>query len=74
MKEPITIGFFPLGEYESVEFVQDETGLVYPLTPCCGATAKGMDEYVGCRNCYHEVDSILGMCWTADEWAAERAR
>jgi hypothetical protein len=68
MSEPVTIGFFPFGENDNVQFVQNEQGLVYPLTPCCQATAKGMDEYIGCRNCYEEVDSMLGACWTAEEW------
>jgi hypothetical protein len=68
MSDPTTIGFFPFGENERVEFVQNEDGLVYPLTPCCGATAKGMDWYIGCRSCYEEVDSMLGACWTAEEW------
>jgi hypothetical protein len=37
-------------------FVGELTG----LTSCCGATAKGCDGYIGCRNCYREVDSYLG--------------
>ena len=30
------------------------------LTGCCGATAKGCDGYVGCRDCYEEIDPRLG--------------
>ena len=30
------------------------------LTSCCGATAKGCDGYIGCRDCYREIDSFLG--------------
>lgn len=43
-------------------------GLVYPLTPCHGATGKGlMDDdsgegYIGCRSCYHEVSPTYGDC------------
>jgi hypothetical protein len=42
-------------------------GMVYLLTPCCGATGKGVvDEhgrgYVGCRSCYQEVDHCYGDC------------
>lgn len=69
-KEPTTIGFFPWGENDNIEFVLSD-GLVYPLTPCCGATAKGMDEYIGCRACYEEVDSMLGACWTVEEWETD---
>ncbi len=32
----------------------------YYLTPCCGASSKGMADYVGCRACYHPVDEALG--------------
>lgn len=32
----------------------------YYLTPCCGASAKGLEDYVGCRACYAEIDSALG--------------
>ena len=35
-------------------------GKLVGLTACCGATAKGCDGYIGCRNCYQEVDSYLG--------------
>jgi hypothetical protein len=41
--------------------------MYYPLTPCCGATAKGMESYVGCRSCYEEVPSALGSGWYSDE-------
>lgn len=37
-------------------------GLVYPLTPCCDASAKGCDGYVGCRGCYEEVSPAFGDC------------
>ncbi len=37
-------------------------GMLMPLTPCCGAVAKGLDGYIGCRNCYDEVDPIYGDC------------
>lgn len=35
-------------------------GALTGLTNCCGATAKGCDGYIGCRNCYREVESYLG--------------
>ena len=35
-------------------------GQRFYLTPCCGASAKGMEDYVGCRNCYEPIDPALG--------------
>lgn len=53
----------------------------YPLTPCCGATGKGLcadtdpttgeswDGYTGCRKCYAPVADIYGNGWySEDEW------
>jgi len=47
--------------------VPGETEFLYPLTPCCHATGKGMDSGldddfggVGCRNCYQWVDPKYG--------------
>jgi len=39
-------------------------GLIYPLTPCCGASGKGGESSTGviCRNCYEEVDGLYGGC------------
>lgn len=34
--------------------------LRYYLTECCGASAKGMEDYTGCRSCYAEIDPALG--------------
>ncbi len=34
----------------------------YYLTECCGASAKGLEDYVGCRACYAEIDPSLGGC------------
>jgi hypothetical protein len=31
----------------------------YYLTPCCDASDKGCDGYVGCRACYAEIDPML---------------
>jgi hypothetical protein len=38
----------------------DSPGIPYYLTDCCGASAKGLDCYVGCRECLQEVDPALG--------------
>lgn len=39
-------------------------GSLYPLTPCCKASATGsiVDDQpaVVCRNCYHEVSPLYG--------------
>jgi hypothetical protein len=40
--------------------VAESHGMRYYLTPCCGASAKGLDGYIGCRSCYEEVDPRLG--------------
>lgn len=34
----------------------------YYLTDCCGASAKGLEDYVGCRSCYEEIDPGIGGC------------
>lgn len=31
------------------------------VTPCCGASATGTADYVGCRACYEQVDDNIGM-------------
>jgi len=46
--------------------VSDEIGIAYPLTPCCNASAKGMDVVV-CRGCFEEVSPMFGMAYTRDE-------
>lgn len=44
--------------------------MLYPLTPCCGASGKGMmddatgEGFVGCRSCYREVDPKYGSVYT----------
>lgn len=41
-------------------------GVVYPLTPCCQASAKGSmaggEPATVCRVCYREIDPLLGDC------------
>lgn len=29
------------------------------FSSCCGASDKGLDDYVGCRGCYQPVDRYL---------------
>lgn len=43
------------------------------VTPCCKASAKGMENYTGCRACYNEVDPGLGGVPDA-EWFAPQHR
>lgn len=31
----------------------------WTLTPCCGASFKGCDGYIGCRSCYEDMDGIM---------------
>lgn len=44
--------------------------IYYPLTPCCGASAKGLDGIV-CRGCYEYIDASYAMAWDGKEWARE---
>lgn len=61
------IGSFPYMGHDSVQFAKC-AGLIYPLTPCCNASAKGCDGYIGCRKCYQELEPGFGACWAEDEW------
>lgn len=49
--------------------------LVWPLTVCCAASAKGSCDGVVCRKCYELIDDLFGDCWSPDEergWATYR--
>ena len=48
-------------------------GDAFYVTPCCGASSKGMEDYTGCRKCYEEVDPELGGI-PAALWFAPSAR
>lgn len=53
-----------------------DSSMVYPLTGCCKASAKGLENYVGCRACYQPIPDGMGMAWifkpeTTDENVAE---
>lgn len=41
-------------------------GIVYPLTACCSASAKGSmalgEPATVCRGCYEEIDPAMGDC------------
>jgi hypothetical protein len=55
--------FVGVDEYGNLIVCETEApfaGQLTGLTACCNATAKGCDEYTGCRNCYKEVESYLG--------------
>lgn len=45
---------------DEIGVVAESDGLKFYLTECCGASAKGLENYVGCRSCYQEIDPILG--------------
>ena len=34
---------------------------MWRITECCGASAKGCDGYIGCRHCYRQIDTGIGM-------------
>lgn len=42
-----------------LEYVR-EGGHAWYLTPCCDASAKGMEWGIGCRACHREVDPSYG--------------
>ena len=65
------VGADPAG----LEIAVNNEGNAFYVTPCCGATAKGLEDYVGCRSCYEEIDPALGGIPDV-EWFApsERAR
>lgn len=67
MTEPQTVGVFDYDGYRNVQFV-DAGGIIYPLTVCCQASAKGSMDSIVCRKCYREVDSCFGAAWRKDEW------
>lgn len=37
---------------------------IYPLTPCCQASGKGLEDCIGCRACYREVEVYYGDVWS----------
>jgi hypothetical protein len=48
-----------------------EGKFAYPLTPCCGASAKGGEYGIVCRKCYADIDPMYGMATditTLDTW------
>lgn len=49
-----------VGEDSVGVIMRNDEGWAFYATPCCGATAKGCDGYIGCRACYAEVDPSLG--------------
>lgn len=60
----------PAGLPEGTVVVADlEVGVVYPLTACCGASAKGAADGVVCRGCYRSLPDAMGMGWTLAEAA-----
>lgn len=50
-----------------IALVITDWGVIAPLTPCCRASGKGCDGYIGCRACYREVSYGFGDCWKLDE-------
>jgi hypothetical protein len=48
-------------------FIATDGSLVYFLTRCCKASAKGGQYGTICRACYSPIDERLGMAWTVDE-------
>lgn len=59
----------PLGK---VQWVTDGR-LVWPTTPCCGASATGTMDGTACRSCYTEVDPYFGLAFTMAEVESGKA-
>lgn len=45
---------------DAVGVIAESDGMRFYLTECCGASAKGLEDYIGCRSCYGEIDPSLG--------------
>lgn len=42
-----------------MEYVRDE-GFAFYITPCCDASAKGVEYGTACRACFTEIDAVYG--------------
>jgi hypothetical protein len=71
--EPTYLGTFEVWGEEDIA-VYSSYGVIYPVTDCCQATAKGTSWGICCRSCYNEVDSLFGMGWDQAEWAEDIAK
>lgn len=65
--EPTLVGVFHFAGVDGVKFVRCH-GVIYPLTPCCNASAKGSASGVVCRACYEVLPEGWGAGWTESEW------
>ena len=64
---PIVIGEYDFAGYINITFVRSY-GMVYPLTPCCEASATGTQHGIACRSCYGEIDCSFGFAVSVEEW------
>lgn len=42
-------------------------GLVYPLSPCCKASATGTVGGTACRSCYRSIPTLYGSCFLTSD-------
>lgn len=68
--QPVVVGRYDFDLYREITFVESH-GLVYPLTPCCEASATGTEDGIACRSCYEEVSPSFGACWSPEAFAEE---
>jgi hypothetical protein len=61
------LGRYDLGLRSPVTIAR-HMGIIYPLTSCCEASAKGAEEGIICRSCYRPVSDVFGLGWTQEEW------
>jgi hypothetical protein len=82
---PMTVGIISTNAIASDPIgglLTSDGTIVYYLTSCCGASAKGSaGSYTGvvCRNCYDVVPASLGAGWLVTDdaawaWYAEQLR
>jgi hypothetical protein len=48
---------------DAVSVIAENDGMIYRLTNCCQASAKGVGAGVACRACYTLIDDEMGRAW-----------
>lgn len=67
IQEPIWMAEDPIAGRLMLDL---ELGMLYYVSKCCGASAKGTQDGVTCRNCYQPIPEAVGMAWMVDDEAA----
>jgi hypothetical protein len=64
---PIVIGEYDYAGWMNVTFVRSGDQ-IYPLTPCCQASATGSETGIACRSCYQDIEPDFARTWTLKQW------